>query len=221
MGSVTEGWAQGRSWACPYKPAQGCGDRRGVGDAVGAHVDGEDAHRRIALVGAVVRPVHRFHERVARLVGARALVAVIDRQLAVEHVAEQRHGVFVPAGLAAGRDGDDDGRHLGRSRRIGDRLVDDRPAGFDQRRDQRLVGDRLLGKGGSRRESGDQGKGRDAEHGRSLRGKNPACHRTDEGALKRLRHRSPCGRPPAGSPNGSGREPWRSGRSRAACPHPW
>ena len=56
-----------------------CRDGLGVGLALDAHIDGEDANRCSRLVGPVVRPVHRFEEAVAGFVDLDALVAVVDR----------------------------------------------------------------------------------------------------------------------------------------------
>ncbi len=108
----------------------------GVGHALGAHEHGEDAHGAQAGIASVVLPVDGLHERVPLLIDARALGAVVDRDLAFEDVAEHRHVVPVPAGLLAGLHGDDRGSDFRRPlRRIGDRLPKDRLRRAEQRQD--------------------------------------------------------------------------------------
>ena len=118
-------WAQKRSWPGLSRPPRSTwhsralsgrrakhGDdgkfraslrprRRRGGDAVlhalhaGEH--GENRDRLLGEVAAVMRFVGRLGEAVALAVDALALRSVVDRELAVEDVAEQRHRVGVPA----------------------------------------------------------------------------------------------------------------------------
>lgn len=86
-----------------------------------------------------MRPVHRFEEAVAGAIDPDALLAIIDRHLAFEDIAEQRHDVFVPAGLASGLNGHQRSGYIGRAARIGDLLIDDRLVAGKDRRQQCLI----------------------------------------------------------------------------------
>ena len=87
-----------------------------------------------------MRPFERFEEPVAGDIKPRALGAVVDRDLALEDIGEQRDLVDVPAGLTAGRDGNDRGRYMRRlGRGIGDRLSDDRLVSGKDRGQERLI----------------------------------------------------------------------------------
>ena len=121
-----------------------------VAGASRTHINRDEAHRLVAGVDAEMHDVHRLHQRVAGLVCALALVAVIDRQFALEDIGEHRDAVPVRDGARAGRDGDDRGRDLRIARRITDCFAHDGLVGGEQRHGG-IGGRRRLGQAGRRR----------------------------------------------------------------------
>src|SRR5205085_2821660 len=63
--------------------------RNHVGDTFGAHVEDEQTRRLRAGIGAEMWDVHRLHERLPLMIGARAAAAVVYRDLTVEDVSKQ------------------------------------------------------------------------------------------------------------------------------------
>ena len=105
-----------------------------IGHALGTHEHRQDARFALAGVAAVVRHVDRLDQGVALAVDVRALGAVVDRHLALEHIAEHRHVMLVPPRLLARLHADDGGGDFGWSlRRIDDGLAEDRLPRAEQR----------------------------------------------------------------------------------------
>jgi hypothetical protein len=70
-----------------------------------------------------MRPIDRLEESFAGTVNARTLIAVVHGQLPAEDVAKERRFVEMPAGLAAGRQGDYQRGDERRAGRVGEVLA--------------------------------------------------------------------------------------------------
>jgi hypothetical protein len=86
-----------------------------------------------------MRPIDRLEESFAGVVNARALIAIIDGQVAIEDVAKKRHLVEMPAGLAARRQRDQRRGDERRAGRVGNVLAENRLAVGDNGGEQRLI----------------------------------------------------------------------------------
>src|ERR1700704_769254 len=96
--------------------------------ALRADDDGENRHRSFSAISTVVRLVHRFHEPLTLAIGLLPLGSGVDREFAVEDVAEDWNRVHMPSGLLARLERDLYGRDTcGCAGRIPDRLIGDSP----------------------------------------------------------------------------------------------